>query len=451
MAKQLPPINNSIITFDFPKFEKKILTNGLTLLVWENQELPKVYFSLAIDFGHKDDPPMKEGTAELMAHVLKKGTTNRTYRQIADEIDFVGGDLEVGANQDFFFISGNFLREYAAFGLELTGDLVMNPTFEKTEIEKERQKMVAEIENEKSSPSFLARRRLSKMIYSPHPYSNSKTSASLNKISSDNLHKLFQQFFNPSKTIMVVTGDISVQQAEERVERYLGSWENKSGAKFPEYPLPEKSGLRKVHLVDRPGSEQCNILIGNLLFNRQSPDFDSFQVMNKILGGGASGRLFMMLREEKGYTYGAYSGMTCLKESGGWQANAEVRMEVTVDALDAFFNIFEGIRNKPVTDAELKNARRFLIGNFPVRNETPAAIASLELQRELYNLPEDYWSTYLERIDRVTKNDVNEMAKKYLNVAEMAVVVVGNVKKIERKLQQFGQIEIFDLDDKLIE
>jgi len=450
MSKQLPPINDSIITFDFPKFEKKILPNGLTLLIWENQELPKVYFSLAVDFGHKSDPTSQTGAAELMARVLKKGTANRSYQQIADEIDFVGGDLEVGANQDFFFISGNFLREYAGFGLELAGDLVMNPTFEETEIEKERQKMIAEIENEKSSPSFLAQRRLSKMIYFPHPYSNSKTSGSLNEISRDTLLKLYQQFFDPSKTVMVITGDISVKQAEERIERYLGGWEDKSGMKLTEYLLPEKSNGRKVHLVDRPDSQQSNILIGSILFNRKSQDFDRFQVMSKILGGGSSGRLFMTLREEKGYTYGAYSGMSCLKESGGWQANAEVRTEVTVDALDCFFNIFEGIQNEFVAATELKNARRFLIGNFPVRNETPAAIASLELQKQLYDLPENYWATYLERIDKVTKDDINNMAKKYLNLKNMSVVIVGDVKKIEKKLQRFGQIEIYDLDDNRI-
>ncbi|NIS37968.1 insulinase family protein, partial [Candidatus Saccharibacteria bacterium] len=136
-------------------------------------------------------------------------------------------------------------------------------------------------------------------------------------------------------------------------------------------------------MIDRPKSEQCNILLGTLLFNRESNEFEHFHVMNHILGGGSSGRLFMMLREEKGYTYGAYSAMLCYKETGGWQATAEVRTEVAEAAIDTFFKQFEKIQHDFVTDEELKNAQRFLIGSFPIKNETPASLASLELQKRL--------------------------------------------------------------------
>lgn len=457
--KEIPvnrPIENKLIEFRFPSFKKKTLGNGLTVLGLENHrsKLPKIYFRLGIDFGEKDDPPSKEGAVELIAHVLKKGTARRSYEEIVEEIEFTGGSLGIDSSPDFFYLSGSFLREYADVGLELISDVLLNPAFDQSEIEKERQKILADIENEKSSPSFLAQRRFKSIVYSPHPYSHSKTPQSIREIDREALVGLHRTFISPGNVCLIATGDISFDETVEKADKYLGKWKmsrndrkDKSGVVSP---MPESNNQRKIYLVDRPGSEQCNILLGTLLFNRKSKEYEAFQVMNKILGGGASGRLFMNLREEKGYTYGAYSSMMCLKESGGWRATAEVRNEVTGAAIEAFLEEFSAIQSWSVSDEELRNAKRFLIGSFPVKNETPAAIASLELQKRLYGLPEDYWNNYLNRIDRISKNDVSEMAKKYLDINRMPIVLVGDSKKIDKQLGKFGEIVMYNLDDERI-
>jgi zinc protease len=455
--KKNPPIDDQLIEFQFPSFKKETLRNGLTVLGLESSspvrssKLSKIYFRLAIDFGEKNDPPSREGTIELLARVLKKGTASRSYQEIVEEIDFTGGNLGIDSSPDIFYLSGSFLREYSDVGLELISDVLLNPAFDQSEIEKERKKILANIENEKSSPSFLAHRRFKKVLYSAHPYSRSKTPQSIREINRETVLEIYRKFVSPVNACLIATGDISFDETVVKANKYFGRWHRDEEAKHPAFSLPEVSGKRKVYLVDRPASEQCNILLGTLLFSRKSREFEAFQVMNKILGGGSSGRLFIKLREEKGFTYGAYSAMVCLKETGDWQATADVRNEVTGAAIDTFLEEFAELQTKSVSDEELKNAKRYLIGSFPVKNETPAAIASLELQRQLHDLPEDYWNNYLKMIDRISKNDVNEMAMRYLDIQKMPIVLVGDANKIRKQLGKFAEIEMYNLDDERID
>ena len=447
--KKSRPIDDNLIEFRFPQFQKEVLSNGLTILVLEDQKLPKVYFRLGVDFGTKNDPLHKEGSVELITTTLKKGTINRSYHEIVEEVDFTGGYLDVDASNDFFYVSGNFLKEYSDIGFQLMSDIVLNPAFHAEEIEKERKKIIANIENEKSSPSFLAQRRLRKIIYSPHPYASSKTLESVDGISREVTLNLYKEFVTPSNAYLVITGDISLDQAAELTTTHFGQWQKNKEKLHLNFELQKPDSTKKVFLLNRPNSEQSTILLGTLLFDRKNPEFEKVQVMNKILGGGSSGRLFMTLREEKGYTYGAYSNMSCFKDTGGWQASAEVRTEVTADALDTFFEIFESM-HKPVTDDELKNAKRYLIGSFPIRNETPASVASLELQRRLYQLPEDYWNSHLKKTDQVSKTEIREMSQKYIQKKNISTVVVGDAKKLGNSLRKFGDIELYDINDEKI-
>ena len=450
IVKQKPPIDDRLITFKFPRVAEKTFDNGLTLLVIEHHEVPKVYFRMGIDFGEKNDPDGMEGAVELMTRVLKKGTRNRTYEEIAEEIDFLGGELDASSTRDFFYLYGEFLKEYADRGLDLMSDVVMNPIFDAEEIEKERSKMLADIENEKSSPAFLANRRLNKVLYSPHPYSKAKSPESIRNITRQALVELHRNNFVPSKTVLVIAGDITMDEAVNQARKYFSAWRSEV-FQTEKFPLPRERTQRVLYLVDRAGSEQSNILMGNLLFSRKSPEYEKVLVMNKILGGGASGRLFLYLREEKGYTYGAYSSLHTYKDTGGWVANAEVRTSVTDSALEAFFEQFDRIKTEPVSETDLRNAKRYLIGVFPLQNETPSSIAVLALQQKLYDLPENYWDNYLKEIDAVTAEDVQKMAQKYVNQDVMAIVVVGDVKKIKDRLSKFGPIEVYDVEDNRME
>lgn len=447
--KQKPPIDDRLLDFKFPPVKERKLSNGLTLLVIERHEIPSVYFQLGIDFGEKRDPPGMKGVVEMMAQLLKKGTTNRSYDEIVDQVDFVGGALETAFSQDFFYLVGSFLKEYCDVGLELLSDITLNPVFPPEEMAKERANMLANLENEKSSPAFLGHRQLDAALYAPHPYALYKTSDSLLKISRDTLLELHRRYFNPRQSFLIVAGDIAFEEAAAKVERYLSAWEEKPPAAAA-FPNPGESNDRRIYLIDRPGSEQVNILFGNRMFTQDHPDYEKAVVANKILGGGANSRLFMSLREKKGFTYNASGSLDLYKEAGGWVFAAEVRPEVIDKAIEGFYGEFDRMVNEPVSEAELKNARRYLMGSFPLRNETPASIAGLALRQKLYGLPGHFWNNHIVKIGAVTAEDVQGVTRTYLQKEALSIVLVGDAGKIKRKVSKFGNVEILDAEGKRV-
>ncbi len=444
--RQTPPIDDRIIEFHFPEIKESVLNNGLTVLVIEQPKIPKVYYRVGINVGEKHDPPGKEGSMELLSLLIKKGTESRTYEEIVEQVDFMGGELDAVSRRDFFYLFGEFLQEYAEQGLEIIADVLMNPIFPEEELQKEKIKMLADLENEKSSPAFLANRKFNEVLFNPHPYARYKTPESLQAIDRDTIQDIHKQYFVPNNAYLVMAGAITAKEAIALAEQYLATWQHQT-LPAQTVPEPQPPGQRTVYLVDRPDSEQSNILLGNLLFQRKHPEYEKALVMNKILGGGASGRLFLYLREEKGYTYGAYSSIRTYKDHGAFSANAEVRTEVTREATDGFFEQFRKMRDELVSEEDLKNAKRYLIGVFPLQNETPSSIAALVMQQKLYNLPDGYWDHYLTAIGDVTREDVQLMARKYLRDNEMAVVIVGDARRIKDALADLGSVQVFDVEN----
>ena len=221
---------------------------------------------------------------------------------------------------------------------------------------------------------------------------------------------------------------------------------------FPveEFGKPEVAEQPLIHLVHRPKSQQANILMGNLLFPRNHPEFEKMVVMNKILGGSGSGRLFMNLREDKGYTYGAYSTLSVYRETGSFLANAEVRTEVTIPSIQAFHEEFKKIKETLVSSEELENAKRYLRGIFPLQNETPSSIAALALRQQLYGLGEDYWNRYISRIGEVTSEGIRQVANEYIREERMNTVVVGDADQLQQSLENLGEVMVYDLEDSRI-
>lgn len=444
-----PPVNDRFPEFQIPLVREHTLPNGLHVLVIERHTLPKVSFRLGINLGTKHDPAEKKGLSELLSAALKKGTAQRDYQTISDTIESVGGELDSDVNEDGFFVFGEFFSDYLYLGLELLGEMILSPEFPGEEVEKERRKLITNLANENSSPQFLARRRMIELLFHPHPYGSYKTEQSLQNISRADLLDFHRRYFVPQNSFLVFAGDIKLEEAVRKGEKVFGEWKGNSGEQS-KFTTPAATDRPIVNIVDRPGSEQVNLLLGNLLFARNHPDYHPMLVMNKILGGGGSGRLFLYLREEKGYTYGAYSSLSPLKETGAWLANAEVRPEVTLGALDAFFEKFREIKTEPVTAVELKNAQRYLVGSFPLKNETPTSIAALLLQQKLYGLPKDYWQNYAHLIEKVSSAEVRKVARKYIREQQMAVVVVGDAKQLAGKLEKFGQVEVYDVRNRRV-
>ncbi len=444
-----PPIDERILEFHFPALQEKRLSNGLTLLLIEKPRLPRVYLRLGLEVGTKHDPADKSGLWQLLASTLKKGTIHQNYYQLVDRIEQVGGELDVSVNEDFFIIYGEFLQDYFGEGLEILRELVMHPIFPPAEVEKERFKQLSDLENEKSSPEFLAHRRLEKVLYAPHPYSSHRTMHTIQNIGRDDLIKNHQLFFTPENCCLVIAGKFDSSEAIRLVEEKFSDWKS-SGWSPESFPVPSGIIAREIHFIHRPQSQQCNILLGNRLFSRRHSDFEKMLVVNKIVGGGASSRLFLHLREEKGYTYGAYSNLETYGDCGAFVASAEVRPEVTTAAIEALHEELQKIQREAVPRRELENARRFLTGIFPLQNETPASIAGLALKQKLYRLGENYWNHYLIKISQVNEQDILEMANRWIRLPEMVTVVVGDADQLVNSLSTLGKVKIFDLEDQLL-
>ncbi len=445
-VKESPPINSKLQEFYFPSFKKWKLNNGLNLILIEQHDLPKVYLRLGMNFGKKNDPKSKAGLSQLLANTQKKGTSTYRYHEIIDKIECTGGELDITVNEDFFLIYGEFLKAKLEVGLSVMSDILLQPTFPNFELEKERFKLLANLENEKSSPDFLANRRMESVLFSPHPYGDYKTEASLESITRKDLVDFHSHYFSPDISFLIISGDIYESEVIDLVHRFFSEWRSEE-IEWPDLDKPNSEGKGKVYIVNRPGSQQSNILLGNILFSRAHPDYEKTLVMNKILGGSGSGRLFLHLREEKGFTYGAYSTLQTYKETGAFIANAEVRTAVTVEAIHAFLNQFEKIQKQVISEEESENAKRYLRGIFPLQNETAASIAALVLRQHLYGLSDNYWDSYLNAISQVSQADLNEMALKYIRQDEMSIIIVGDAEVLVEKVKVFGHVQVYDLDD----
>lgn len=448
-SSKKPPINSSFLNFKFPTVKTTVLNNGLNISVIERPDFPKISIRLGMNFGMKNEDPSKCGLVSLLSNTLKKGTISKSYGEIVDTIEGLGGELESAVDEDFFVIYGEFLRDNFGTGLELLKDIMLNANFPDDEVEKERLKLLADLENEKSSPDFLVNRRFDNALFSPHPYSNYKKTESIEILSRSDLQNFYSRYFKTINSYLVLSGDISASEAIELSEKYFGDWQ-KGGIEMQSFQEPGLKEKPEVFLINRPGSPQANILLGNILFHRGHSDFEKTLVMNKILGGGGSGRLFLHLREEKGYTYGAYSHLQTYKDTGAFVANAEVRNDVARETIHAFLEQFDKLQKEMVHADELANAKRYLRGIFPLQNETAASIASLALKQQLYNLHTNYWDHYLQKIDKVTSSQVQDMARKYINLNAFTIVVVGDAEFLINNLTEFGEIKVYDLEDQQI-
>jgi zinc protease len=253
----------------------------------------------------------------------------------------------------------------------------------------------------------------------------------------------------PDHAVIAFAGDISYARAKELVESRLGGWK-KGGTAVVAAKDPPPIGPAKVWLVDRPNSVQTNFIVGTQAIERTNPDYDVLDVMNQVVGGGPTGRLFVHLREEKGYTYGAYSGLSAGRYRGTWTAQTDVRSEVTEPALRDLLGELVAIRDTTVPAKELADRKRSLVASFALSLESPQQVLSYYVTRWIYKLPADYWDKYPARVMSVSAAQVQAAAKKYLDPARMQIVAVGDGKKVEEILRKFGKLEVYDTEGKKV-
>jgi zinc protease len=422
-------------------YESFTLDNGLRVFVVQNSKLPRVSISLTLDY----DPVMegaKAGYVDIAGQMLKRGTTNRTKSQIDEEVDFMGASLSMGASGGF--ASG--LSQHFEKLAEIMSDVVMNPAFPEDEFRKIMKQTRSGLEAAKDQPSFMMSNLSATRLYGRlHPYGEVSTEATLDNISLEDCIAFHKTFFRPNVAIMAVVGDINVKQAKMIIERYFKNWE-RADVLEADYPMPAKPRARQVSLVNRDASVQSNIKIANTYdLKPGDPDAIKLSLANSILGGGSLGRLFLNLREDKAYTYGAYSSAGTDPLVALFSATAEVRNEVTDSAVAEILKEIGRMRDELVPADELQNAKNYISGNFGLSLESPQTIARFAINTARYNLPKDYYQNYLRQLNAVTAEEIRDIARKYFALDNTSILVVGKAADIAEGLAAFGPVNYFDL------
>jgi zinc protease len=421
--------------------------------VLEDRRAPQVSIQLSMrGAGGYYDPATHIGLAQFTAANAREGTATRSSAEIAEQLERIAATLNVsaGLSSEDATISASALTEHVDVVLDLMADVLLNPTFPEQEFARYKTQTRAQLLQQRANPGFLAQERFSLVVAPDHPDGRiSPSVAALEKTTRDDLVTFHRARYVPEHAVIAIAGDISMADAMKKIQARLGGWK-KTGTPAPQVADPavlQKSG---IFLVERPNSVQTNFIVGVQAIRRTDPDYFALTVLNKVIGGGPTGRLFRHLREEKGYTYGAYSNIDAPRFRGVWVASTEVRTEVTEPALADLLDELKQVRETRVPAQEFADAKRSLVAAFALTLESPQALLNNAVTRYRYGLPADYWDRYPERIMAITDADAQAMAKKYLDPSRLQIVAVGSSEGVARALRKLGPVEVYDAEGRRI-
>ncbi|MDO6471168.1 insulinase family protein [Maribacter sp. 1_MG-2023] len=408
------------------------LNNGLKVLVVENHKLPRVSMQLSID-----NPPIlegdKAGVASLTGSLLGLGSKNITKDAFNEEIDFLGARL-------YFSSQGAYaqsLSKYFSKMMELMADAAINPNFTQDEFDKEKDKLITGLKSEEKVVSSISSRVQRALAYGKnHPYGEFTTEATVNNVTLGDVEKFYREYFVPANAYLIVIGDVNFEEVKTLTETYFTSWTKAVPPSFS-YSQTKNVPNTQINFVDMPNAVQSEITVQNIVnLKMNDDDYIAALLANQILGGGSDSRINLNLREDKGYTYGAYSSLGNDKYGPSrFAASTEVRNTVTDSSVVQLLKEIEKINTQPVKDEELKTTKALYAGSFIMALEDPETIARYALNVEKENLPKDFYKTFLEKLDKVSKEEVETAAKKYFNVDNARVIVVGKGSDILANLE----------------
>jgi len=452
VIKGMAPVSNEILKVKLPRPQEVDLPNGIHLMVLEDHRFPQISLQVQIaGAGGYYDPADLVGLAGFTASMMMEGTTTRNTRQIAQEQETMASSVSLGSGLSSEVASMSVSSLAATFDktLGLAADVLLNPTFPEEELARFKARQKASLLQVRSIPGFLAQERFGLVVYGGHPSSRTMPSPQvIDKVTREALMAFHKAHYVPDQAIVAIVGDITFADARKKIEATFGGWK-KAGVTVPPVQDPGPPGAPKIYLVDRPNSVQTSLIVGTQAINRTSADYDVMQILNAVIGGGPTGRLFLNLREDKGWTYGAYSGLTTPRSRGDWSASTEIKGDVTGQAVAEILNELKRVRTEPVPEKEFTDKKRSAVASFALSLESPNGIMSNYITSRRYNLPADYWDKYPERIMAVTVDQVKAAAAKYLDPARLQIVAVGDGKKIGEGLKKFGTVEVYDTEGKI--
>lgn len=402
------------------------LPNGLVCLFSEQSGLPLVTLRLLVKAGTLQDPPGKEGLANLTASLLLSGTKKRSATQIAQELDFLGAKLSAAGGDDFAEVSLTILKKDLAAGLDLFQDIVLHPAFAPPEMRRKVAEIQASLKSDEDEPMVVAARAFNKDLFGAFPYGHPirGTQEGLAAVTPKDLKEFHSRYWRPNNAILCLAGDLTQDEARKWVTQVFGSWPAKEipGAKLPPIPALKE---RQVVVIDKDIT-QANIILGNMGISRSNPDFYALQVANYILGGGGfASRLMDNIRVNRGLAYSVSSSFDPGLEPGPYAVTLETKNRSSAEAVEQVLAEIKRIQKEPVTAAELSDAKSYLIGSFPRKMDSLSRRAWLMGYAEFYGLGLDYPWRYPDLIQNLTPADIQRVAEKYLHPDKYLLVIVG--------------------------
>jgi zinc protease len=435
--------------FALPPIQKAKLSNGLNVWIVQRHNLPIVSANLVLRSGGTLDPEDKAGVSSFTSNMLNQGTRTRTANDIANQLQALGSSVNPGPGWDSSNVAMQTLTKNLDQTLDIFSDIVLNPAFPAAELESNRRRALNFLGARKANPSAVSDIVYNKVLYGNQPYSRqlSGDEKSVKAVTREDLVKFYDANYRPNNATLIVVGDVDSKTLIPKLEKALGGWKSADVTPMGA-PAAEMMGKPGIYLVDKPNAAQSSVAIGQVGVDRSNPDYYALQVMNSILGGGGSARLFNNLREDKGYTYGAYSRFQYRRGAGPFSASAEVQTAVTKESVVEFMKELNGIRGAiPVSTTELEQNKQGIIRRYPSGFETIGQISGQLSNLVVYDLPDSYFNDFIQKINAVTIDDVNRVANKYLDPSKMSIVIVGDRKAIEDKLKTLGySITIMDAD-----
>lgn len=434
-----------------PPIVKRTLSNGVPVWIVEMHKVPLVDVTLIVKTGSAVDPATKHGLTSVVADMLDEGAGTRTALDIADDIAFLGGSLRTGSDWDSSTVNLHLPVSKVDDGLSLMSDVALRPTMAAAEFERMRKTRLTSILQGRDNASTLAGLAFSKVLYGPdHRYGAppAGTEATLNAITPVDLKAFHTRYFQPSNSQIIVVGDVTPASIIPKLEKQFGLWKNAAPvAKVSPEPAPP-AAARTIYLVNRPGAAQSQIRIGLVGVARNTPDYFTLDVLNTILGGSFTSRLNQNLREVHGYAYGASSAFAMRQSAGPFQAAAGVQTDKTTESLREFFKELDGIR-QPISEEELARGKNYEALGFPSGFETLSGMAGQLVSMAVYNLPDTFFNEYVPKIQAVTSAQALAAAQKYLQPDKFAIVVVGDLAKIEKGIRDanFGPVKVLTVDE----
>jgi len=450
VIKGKAPVNKNILKVKLPKAQEGTLSNGLRVILLESHKVPTFTMQMVVFSGGLADRPDYHGLASFTAALLREGTAKRSSKDIAEQVEALGATLVAtsGLASLTSTVTASGLIESLDQTLDIFADVARNPTFPQTEVDKYKTRTLASLQFQRSNPQFLALEQFNRAIYGDHPAALiSAPPESVKKLTSKDLADFHSTYFRPNNAMLAIVGDMTLKEIMPKIEKAFGDWQK---ADVPAVTIPQapSQSTSRIVLIDRPGSVQTVLQLGNLGIERTSPDYFSVLLADRILGGGPSGRLFLNLREANGYTYGAYSNFVSSKYRGTWTSSSEVRTDVTEGAMKEFMVELNRLRDEKVSPEELDNAKRAIVGSFALSLEQPQSLLQNIITQKIYNLPADYWDAYPQKVAGVTAEDVQRVAQKYIDLGHLHVVAVGDATKARDVLAKYGKVEVLDADGK---